>query len=91
MKQPKRNKYRTITADQEKAAKKEIKRLFASFHTDFLAEKSGINAANLRVYKGRDHISPFFASEVCKIREVIDAGFTREKLRPDVFIWFDEV
>jgi hypothetical protein len=65
--------------------------LFEKFHTDFLSEHSGIKASTLRCWKTRGTVSPFVATELCKIEQVKAAGFTREKLRPDILVWYDEV
>lgn len=65
--------------------------LFEKFHTDFLSEKSGIKASTLRCWKTRGAVSPFVATELCKIEQVKAVGYTREKLRPDILVWYDEV
>lgn len=66
-------------------------KLFKRFHTDFLAEETGIPASTLRSWKCRGTVSPYIATEVCKISDVSAAGFTRDKLRPDILAWYDEV
>jgi len=83
-----KNKYQL--ADKNKG-KHTPANLFDKFHTDFLSEKSGIKASTLRCWKTRGTVSPFVATELCKIEQVKAAGYTREKLRPDILVWYDEV
>lgn len=89
--QARKNKYQSVKRLQNRSAKITVSGLFESFHTDFLAEHSGIQASTLRSWKTRGTVSPFVATELCKIKEVKSAGYTREKLRPDILVWYDEV
>jgi len=86
-----KNKYQSVKRTQNKSAKFRVARLFEDFHTDMLSEESGIGASTLRCWKTRGTVSPFVATELCKIEQVKAAGYTREKLRPDILVWYDEV
>jgi hypothetical protein len=57
---------------------------FSTFTTTFLEQKTGICNSTIRNYKHRKQISQEAATAFCKIKEVKAAGFTREKLRPDL-------
>lgn len=85
-----KNYYRPILDSDAKLASLNVSRLFSDFHTDFLADETGIPAKTLRSWKSRGTVSATVATEICKVEEVSAAGYTREKLRPDILTWFDE-
>ncbi len=63
---------------------------FIKFQVDFLSAKTGINASSIRSMKCRLKLSQEAATKFCKLARVKASGFTREQLRPDIQIWFDE-
>lgn len=83
-----KNKYQLVSKAKSKHT---AESLFERFHTDFLSAHSGIKASTLRCWKTRGTVSPFVATELCKIEQVKKAGYTREKLRPDILVWYDKV
>lgn len=59
-------------------------KFFDTFTPTFLEQKTNICNSTIRNYKNRKQISQEAATAFCKIDEVKKAGFTREKLRPDL-------
>lgn len=86
-----KNLYQKVTEKILNKSASRVDALFEKFHTDFLSERSGIPAMTLRSWKSRGKLSATVTAQLCKIPEVVDAGFTREQLRPDILVWFDEI
>lgn len=76
------------TPEQLKAMQKAVNDLIARFSIAGIAYLGGYDRQVVSNWKGRGRVSAQAANDLCKIREIKEAGFTRENLRPDVPFWY---
>lgn len=77
-----------LSGDQVEQAKSEMLRLIETFGPSGLAYLMGASTGAVFTMKSRGYISAQAAHELCKMDTVKNEGFTREKLRPDVKVWY---
>ena len=72
------------SASMRAKIERNTKSLFKNFSVRFLHDKSGVEIGTIKVQKCRLKISQEAAIKFCNIKEVKEAGFTKEILRPDL-------
>lgn len=76
------------TPEQLEQMQKAIDDLVERFSIAGLAYIGGYDRQVVGNWKARGRVSAAAANDLCKIKTIKDAGFTREKLRPDVPFWY---
>lgn len=79
-----------VTKKEAAKIQKITKVFFDKFSPTFLASKCNIKKTTIQTQKSILKISPKSAHEYCLIKEVAEAGYTRESLRPDVLVWYGD-
>ena len=66
----------------------QIESLIQHYGISGLAHLCDVEPVTVRSWRVRKRISATAAHELCKLERVKNDGFTREKLRPDVKVWY---
>ena len=79
-----------VTKKESARIKKIAKDFFDEFSPTFLANECDVKLSVAQSNKYRLTISARCAHEFCTIKEVKEAGYTRESLRPDIKCWYGD-
>lgn len=76
------------TDEQLKEMKQAVNDLIARFSIAGIAYLGGYERQVVSNWRARGRVSAQAANDLCKVKEIKEAGFTREMLRPDVPFWY---
>jgi hypothetical protein len=78
------------TPEQIVQMREQITKLVKEFTCPGLAALNKSSTAVVQNWLQRGRISAQAASDLCKLPDIMEAGFTRELLRPDVTYWYTD-
>lgn len=75
-----------LTVKQRTQMRKETEKLIARFPAKYLAERLNMRPNYFSCMKHTGKVATLAVDLICALPEVKKAGFTKEKLRPDLII-----